>query len=356
MNILLISPLPPPAGGIASWTQKYLKNNKAAEHNVFIVNTAVIGKRVKEYNKRRISHEIKRIHNILTDLKKQLKKNRFDAVHLNCACGRFGSIIKDYMLAAAVKRNKTRLIAHFHCDLSDMINGKTDLLFFKRIVKMADVILALNERSANFIHRHCNRNSIIIPNFVSDDYFNSIPTERKSNDEIKSVLFAGHIQESKGCDVIYKTAQLFPEIQFTLLGYISDSFRNMAKPDNIKLTGEVPGEQVKAEMLKSDLLLFPTRTEGFPYVIIEAMACGLPIIATPVGAIPEIIENSGGILVPVNDVKAVAEAVISLQDKESRQQMADWNRQKVKCNYTAEKVMGRLFEIYHGDLQDKETF
>lgn len=346
MNVLLIAPLPPPSGGIASWTKKYIESDKAKENNIFIVNTAVIGNRVKEYNKRKPGYELKRIKHIRSDLKKQLNQNNIDVVHLNCAVGRFGSIIKDYLFADIVKKSKVKLVVHFHCNLPDMVDGKTDLFFFKKIVKMADIVLTLNESSNKFTYRNCNKRSIIIPNFLSDEYFYSMPDDKEISDSIKSVLFVGRVEEAKGCDVIYEAAKRFPEIQFNLLGYISDEFKNLEKPSNVNLTGEVSNEQVKAEMLKADLLFFPSRTEGFPYVVIEAMACGLPIISTPVGAIPDILEDNGGILVPINDVEAVAESISVLQNKELRRKTAAWNRQKVKNHYTADKVMNQIFDIY----------
>lgn len=346
MNVLLISPLPPPAGGIASWTKKYLESREAKEYNIFVVNTAVIGNRVKEYNKRKLGYELKRMKHIRSDLKKQLNQINIDVVHLNCAVGRFGSIIKDYIFADIVRKSKAKLVVHFHCNLSDMVDGKTDLFFFKKIVKMADIVLTLNESSKNFTYGKCDKKSIIIPNFLPDEFFDSMPDDKAISDSIKSVLFVGRVEEEKGCDVIYEAAKRFPDIQFNLLGYISDEFKKLERPSNVNLPGEVSNEQVKAEMLKSDLLLFPSRTEGFPYVVIEAMACGLPVISTPVGAIPDILEDNGGILVPVNDVNAVAESISILQNKELRRKTAAWNRQKVKNHYTADKVMNQFFDIY----------
>ena len=350
MKVLLIAPLPPPAGGIASWTKKYLKSKLAEENNIIIVNTAITGKRVKEYHKRKLFHEIMRTNHIMKDIKKQLKQNDFDVVHLNCACGRFGSIIKDYLFALTVKKKNIRLIVHFHCDVPYMVDKKTDLFFFKRLVKIADTVLTLNESSEQFTSGVCKKKSINIPNFVSEEFLDSILTEKLMNNQIKTVLYAGHVQDEKGCDVIYETARLFSEIEFILLGLISAKYRKAEKPDNVRLYGEVSSEQVKYEMLKADLLLFPTHTEGFPNVVVEAMACGMPIISTPVGAIPDMIENYGGILVPVNDVNAVAEAISFLQDKNIRKQMSSWNRQKVKNCYTTDQVIKRLFKIYRGEL------
>jgi glycosyltransferase involved in cell wall biosynthesis len=343
---LLISPLPPPAGGMASWTQKYMESEKADNVHVFLVNTALTGKRAMETNKRSYFHELRRTKDILSDIRKELNRNRIDIAHLNCAVGKFGSVIKDYLFARTLKKHNIRLVIQFHCDISRMADGKTDLFFLKRLVKLSDAVLTLNESSKRFIYSECNRSSIDMPNFVSVEYFDSISPGSRKGEAVRSVLFAGHVKKAKGCDVIYKTAEMFPEIQFTLLGRISAPFRNRNKPENVRLLGEVSGEQVKDEMLKSDVLLFPTHTEGFPYVVIEAMACGLPIISTPVGAIPDMIENSGGILVPVDDAGAVAEAINAMQNREIREKMAGWNRLKARNCYAADKVMERLLAVY----------
>ncbi len=344
----MISPLPPPAGGMATWTQKYLESNKSADIRIFLVNTALTGKRANRIKKRYYFHEVKRARVILSRLNKMLSRNRIDVVHLNCAVGRFGSIVKDYLFALTVKKYKVRLITHFHCDVSDMVDSKTDRFFFRRLVDISDAVLTMNGNSRKFTYSVCGKVSIDMPNFISDEYFDSETFEKKLPDTVGSVLFAGHVKTAKGCDVIYKTAELFPEIRFNLLGHISDEFRKMSKPDNLLLLGEVTGERVKNEMLKADVLLFPTHTEGFPYVVIEAMACGMPIISTPVGAIPDMLENNGGILVPVGDVSAVAEAISALQNKDLREKMACWNRQKARSCYAADKVMDRLFVVYNG--------
>jgi len=344
VNVLLISPLPPPAGGIASWTKRFLESKKAEENHIYVVNTALI-KRAKEYNKRSYYDELKRTYKILSNLNKQLKENIIDVVHLNCSCGKLG-LIRDYLCAIVVKKYRVKLITHFHCDVSYMVRGKTDLFLFKRLVRITDIVLTLNEGSKKFTDLNSNKKSIVIPNFVTDEYYNSMPLNREINDQIYSILFVGHINETKGCHEIYEASKVFPEIQFTLLGRMNDQFKKMTKPSNVKLLGEVTNEQVKIEMLKADLLLLPTYTEGFPNVVIEAMACGMPIISTPVGAIPDIIENQGGMLIPAKDVDAIAEAIFVLQNKKLREEMARWNRQKVKNCYTAEKVMNRLFEVY----------
>jgi glycosyltransferase involved in cell wall biosynthesis len=169
--------------------------------------------------------------------------------------------------------------------------------------------------------------------------------------KVKRILFVGRVEEEKGCGIIYETARRFPQIHFQLLGFVTDEFRRRPKPNNVELTGEVEHGRVIDEMLKADLLMFPTRTEGFPYAALEAMACGLPVLAAAVGAIPDMIEESGGILIPPDDADAAAEAILALGDKNLRERMGCWNREKVRNCYTAGTVMNQLFQIYEGVLK-----
>lgn len=346
MNVLLVSPLPPPAGGIASWTKGFLESKRASENHIRVVNEAVIGKRIQDFNRLHYLEEWKRSRKILSNLMRELSENSIDLVHLNSSCGRFG-IIRDYLCVRIVKRKGIKMITHFHCDISYKVDGKFKLFIFKRVVLLSDTVLTLNEGSRQFVLNHCGKASVNLPNFLSDEFIGLALSEKVIEDRISNILFVGHVEEAKGCDVILETAKSFPEIQFTLLGFIDDKIKKLGKPDNVFLLGEVSKERVKSEMMKADLFLFPSHTEGFPTVILEAMAFGLPIISTPVGAIPDMIEDAGGVLVPVNDAAAAKKAILFLQDRDLREKMSHWNKQKVVSDYRSDKILDRLFELYH---------
>ncbi|SCZ76085.1 glycosyltransferase family 4 protein [Acidaminobacter hydrogenoformans] len=345
MNILLISPLPPPPGGIASWTEGYLNSHRASEHQIHVVNEAVIGARIKNFNQLHYFEELKRTRHILLDLKKALKANRIELVHLNSACGRLG-LIRDYFCAKAIRHERIRLVTHFHCNIPHWIKGGWRLFLFRRLVSFSDVVLTLNTESKQFVLEHCGKTSINLPNFVSEEVFNRTTNVKEIPDSINKILYVGHVEEAKGSDVIYQVAKLFPGIQFSLLGFVDEAFKKMDRPDNLYLIGEVSKEQVISEMLAADLFIFPSHTEGFPIVVLEAMACGLPIVSTPVGAVPDMIEKSGGVLIPVNDAAAAAEAIRFLQNKSTRIEMSLWNKQKVQQTYGIDLIMDRLFELY----------
>lgn len=346
MKILLLSPLPPPAGGIASWTQRFLQTPQAKENEVYIVNTAVIGKRINQFNRINLIDEFKRMIHIISNLKKELKKNRPDIVHLNTSCSSRG-LIRDCICGHIIKKSNSKLLIHCRCDVTYMVDNRLSELFLKKLVNQADGIITLNNVSREFIVDKYNKTSEIIPNFISESKLDSIDNLVKANSSIINIIYVGHITKMKGCDLIFKVAEHFPHIKFTMVGYISEEIAQITKPNNVIFTGEISKDQVIGEMGKADLFLFPTLTEGFPNALLEAMACGLPVVTTNVGAIPDMIEDKGGIVVNPGDIESVIKAIKSLEhDEKRREKMSLWNIQKVCNYYTEEKVMNNLFEMY----------
>lgn len=346
MKVLLISPLPPPAGGIASWTNRYLKSTKACENEIDVLNIAVTGIRANNFtSKKNLIQELKRLFDIVINLRKKLKANKYDIVHLNSSCSNSG-LIRDWILSKIVKNNNIKLVVHMHCDVAFMLKSEKSLKFLKSIVKVADTVLVLNSSSREFILKKCNTDSIIVPNFVSGEYISILNSAHKINPKVEKILYVGHVTRQKGCDLIFEIATVFPDKTFVLLGVVSDEFKNLQKPKNIILKGEMSLEDVIKEYKTSDIFFFPTHTEGFPTVVLEAMSIGMPIISTPVGAIPDMLEDNGGVFIPVGGKSESVDAIKKLESIDIRKHMSVFNQNKVKNCYTVDKVMDKLFNIY----------
>lgn len=344
MKILLISPIPPPAGGIASWTNLYLESKRAKENYVDLVSTAVLGERINNFTKLKPNEELRRLIKVLYMLKKKLSEQEFDIVHLNSPCSKLG-LLRDYLCAIIVNQKKVKFIVHYRCDVTYMLKGWIQRLLFKKLCKRSDKILVLNKVSKDYVLSKVKKESIIIPNFVEELSIEET-ISFNVNEELKNILFVGHIIRTKGCYEILKVAEHFTEKNFILVGHITEEFRNICIPKNVRFVGEVGKEEVKQFMLRSDIFLFPTYTEGFPNVVTEAMALGLPIIASAVGAIPDMIEDKGGILVEVGNLNQLVDAINILEHKEIREKISKWNIDKVKQTYTIDKVMENLFCEY----------
>ena len=104
MKVLLISPLPPPAGGIATWTELYINSTTAQQHNIKLINNSIIGKRTQNLAKYNFIEEIKRLISIINELKSSIKKEKFDIVHINSSCSKFRINKRLYMCKVIKKK------------------------------------------------------------------------------------------------------------------------------------------------------------------------------------------------------------------------------------------------------------
>jgi glycosyltransferase involved in cell wall biosynthesis len=183
-----------------------------------------------------------------------------------------------------------------------------------------------------------------------------IPTTRTS-DKAPRLLMLGELGHRKGTeDVIAALAT--PEVRqgnwsAVLAGNGPvDKFRasvaSLGLADRIDLPGWRNTEQVRDLLQTADILLLPSRHEGLPMAILEAMAAGVAVISTPVGAIPDaIIDSESGLLVPPGDVPALARAILRLlTDQQLRRRLADNARSRFEEMFTIDRTADGVAALY----------
>ena len=112
-------------------------------------------------------------------------------------------------------------------------------------------------------------------------------------------------------------------------------------------------EECRAFMESLDVFVMPSFTEGTPNSIVEAMACGKPIIASEVGGIPDMIGGGSGILVPPGDMRALAEAMLRLaQDPELRRTMGAAAKERYQELFSPKVVVPLMVETYRRVMQN----
>ncbi len=137
--------------------------------------------------------------------------------------------------------------------------------------------------------------------------------------------------------------------ELLMIGDTDPAIRNFAADlgleDKVEFKGEIPYKQVAAAMQDSDVLILFSNIENSPCVISEALCCGLPVIATAVGGIPELISKENGILIQPRDEKALADTMKHMQER-----YADFNKEKIATearNKFSYEVIGKNFdELY----------
>ncbi len=353
-KVILLAPVPPPVGGIAIWTNKMLASKIIKEKvELEVVDEKIIGKRdvFGDKTKRNIFDEIKRTKSIWKNLREKLKDKEVIAVHSNIPATSF-SMLREYICAIITKKYKRKFIIHFRCTVPNMVNSKCSLFILKKLCSISDEIIVLNKKSYDFIKGISNTHIDLIPNFVD---INEINYKKNINSHIRTVLYVGGVIEEKGCDDIVEVAKSFPDVQFRLVGNSNKYLKIISKDmPNVILTGVKNRNEVKREYSNADVFLFLTRYsgEGFSNSLVEAMASGIPCIATDWSANFDMLENKGGVIVKIRDIRNVIQAINDIDDMNVRKKMSEWNINKVKNNYVENIILEKYLKVYENMQKD----
>lgn len=144
----------------------------------------------------------------------------------------------------------------------------------------------------------------------------------------------------------------YPELKFHIFGKgekydeYSELIKKLGLSDRVKLTGFV--NDVKKLFRSIDILVLSSRYEGIPFVLLESMSNGVPVVATRVGGIPEIIQDSfNGFLVPKESPEELANRVRELiSNYKLRKMFSDNSRNILKDNFTVDKMLEGVQDIY----------
>ena len=118
--------------------------------------------------------------------------------------------------------------------------------------------------------------------------------------------------------------------------------------DKVRITGSLDRSGVVREMQRAHIFLLPSHGEGFPNSLLEAMAGYMAVIASPAGAVPEIIDDGvGGLLVPAGDAEALASAMTALIEDPARcEAMGRHNEATVRKRFANDVVLPKLEAVY----------
>ncbi len=194
----------------------------------------------------------------------------------------------------------------------------------------------------------------VIPNAVDPDVFHPVPPVAGA---VPTILFVGRLVADKapldllaGFDLVrdkIATAQLIIVGNGPLNKELQSAISCRGLSGRVKL---IPGTvDIRPFLGQASVFCLPAVTgEGSPNVIIEAMACGLPVVATPVGGIPELVEDGRtGLLVEPENPRALADALARLlNDEELRREMGYRARERVLANHSIETMVRRTEAVF----------
>jgi glycosyltransferase involved in cell wall biosynthesis len=223
---------------------------------------------------------------------------------------------------------------------------------FVRTAKALDGILTCGQAVADRVKVVTGKNPLCVYGVLDLEKFSPVPDKipaRKDLDlplDKTIVLYAGYLTKRKGVyellEAIYRVQKKCPDVLLVMCGDGPEeaALRKLIQEKGIEnivhMVGEVEPERMNKWMQASDLFVLASHTEGMPNVVMEAMACGLPVVATAVGGLPGAIGKcDGAILVQPENVNELEEAIVKvISDNQLREHM------KVAARNRAEEQFG----------------
>ncbi len=264
-------------------------------------------------------------------------------------------------------------VAHLHgSKLLDYLNSRPPVVR-GRIVRMLESFRSI-VTCADSITKEL---ATAIPSARFETVYNACPpapsAPTRLTHETLTVGFMGHLSAAKGFYDLIAAADLvlsiYPQTRFEFAGERLDNERNVTAtvtkgsdwgkvesimkrfPDNFRWRGIVTGKDKQVFWDSCDVFALPSYAEAFPVAVLEAMQAGIPLIVTPVGALPEILrDHVNGFFVPIGDAAAIADRILQLiRSRPAREKMSEENRLAAK-RFSVERMVQAMMSVFERAL------
>lgn len=365
MKILLISPNPNSTGGIARWTRNVLVGLKNEEISLEINLLSTTRKRFvhpQMFIPKRIFLGVLFNTKILIKYIQILQSQKLDLIHINTS-GRF-AFIRDLLLVRLARYYNIKVVVHMHFGrLPEIFEASYSIErhLARAVVLNADAIFVLDRKSLRSLLDCVHGASVyLIPNFIDSQILKYDSDNRKLWD----VIYAGQLLISKGLvEFLTSIENTNYPLNVCICGKenkgtkkIIEEFIARNSVHKITFYGEVNHNEVIELIRDSRTLILPSYTEGFPNVVIEAMAQKTIVIATSVGAIPDILNFTSdeplGLEIGIKSYKSIIRQLDLVMNESEKfyEELTNRAFQEVKFRYTAEVVCQELFTYWRDIL------
>jgi glycosyltransferase involved in cell wall biosynthesis len=269
------------------------------------------------------------------------RRRRIAGVHVH-ASERFDIVRSLLLLEVARRRRLPRILTIHGGAFVNEAEGRPRLV--RAMLRRADVVTTLTPEFESVAHSLGSERVVVLPNPVE---VRSVSTGRASRAQ---VLFAGEIRRRKGVDILIEAwpavRAACPDVALLLLGRLVEPDLVASLPEGATYGGLVGREGVGAALDDACLAVLPSRSEAMPMFLLEAMGAGVPVIGTPVGSV-EALVGGGGVVVPVGDARALAEAMIALLSDPARlAELGLEAQRRVLAEFSVEAFERHVVELY----------
>ena len=224
-------------------------------------------------------------------------------------------------------------------------------------IRRADGVTAPSRAALAMVAEHLDVDRLhiaVIPNPVDTDRFRP-----RAEAPRRHLLFAGRLEPRKGVDVLAAALPIlrrgFPTLPVVVAGgegrfagFAREVRERLRRDPRVTLLGAVGEDHLMRLYQEALCCVVPSRDENFPYVVVESMACGTPVVAARVGGIPELItDGQEGLLFETGDARGLADGVTKLVgDGSLRHEMGEAARRRVEREAAAPVVAAKTIAFY----------
>jgi len=361
-KILHIGPLGPQGntlGGMVSYMEGFLKSDLPIKYDIKVINTLIPSK-YKNHQMMRLCLSLKFFHSVILELTKF--KPRIVHIHMSSGRKRLGFWEK-FIFGYVCKLFRKKVIFHLHgSDFDQFMFAKKNKYFISKVLKVPDKNIILSKNwYEEFLKLIPQEKLILIPNAIDTRSF-SQSCSSKNHSSIINILFVGSVGERKGLKILGDAIHLLKgqgvdnftvdiigdEEKVGELIEINQYYNNLDINKFFKFHGTKYGKDKIDYFKNANIFVLPSWHESFGIVNLEAMAAGLPVISTYVGAVPEyIVEGENGFLFKPGDSHKLAYYLkILINNSDKRYEMGMRNIKKVKEQFDWEIISHKISNLY----------
>lgn len=350
---------PSVVGGVGLHAHEMSKWQAKMGHDVTVYTSNIDGRPQQEqldgYEVVRFKPIVKSLGNaIMPNMLPELLKNEkeFDVIHAH------SHLFFSTNLCSLVRKIKsTPLVITNHGLISQTAPQWVQMLYLPTVAKWtydaADRVICYTEEDKLMLEDLGVDHSkiAVIHNGIDTDLFS--PGGKGKNKEWKQILWVGRFTPGKGVEYLIDAFKMllddFPEAKLVMVG--RGPMREVIEEktvglSNVSIQDFVPNSELPNLYRDSDVFVLPSLYEGFPRTIMEAMACGVPIVCTDLPQFAEIV-NDCGLVVPVGDSRGLASSIGEILSGESLSKRLGENGRKTAVkNYSWEDTVRKTINVY----------
>ncbi len=361
-EILMIGPLPPPTGGQSILVNTIVKSGHIEKITYKVLNVA----HNEQSTLGRVNVSIKFLAKLFQLL---FKKHRtVQLVHIHTSAGI--AFYEKGIMGIISRVFHIPVILHIHGGkLEYMLHEANRFkLFFIRYIlsRMSRIVVLSNHMCQVISQTSITQTPVVVLGNPSTISFEHVHQKNANQSNHVTLLFVGHIKPEKGLlDLLaaYMDLKTDKEIAIRLIivgagdtqkneDYVKKEFYNAGAKDVI-FTGVLNGEALVKVYSDADIFVLPSHSEDQPLTILEAMSCGVPIVASDVGSISEVVINGiNGFLIQPKDIDGLKNRLDLLcRDKQLRDVISEANLSNALEQFSIERYMRNLKRLYVSILQ-----